>query len=86
MTELELHIGNVEHMTPEQEKVFFKKFERELSEMDDSAARETLAMGIPICYSDDRYPGETIREYPDGRRELIDMDEEYNIIVKRVLP
>lgn len=39
---------------------------------DDSAARAMLAEGYPIYYRDAATPaGLEIKEYPDGRRELV---------------
>ncbi len=39
---------------------------------DDSAAREHLAAGRPIYICEDDTPaGLVIKEYPDGRRELV---------------
>lgn len=35
-----------------------------------------LASGVPISYEDDAFPGEIVREYPDGRREIIDFDDD----------
>lgn len=46
--------------------------EIEASDGDDSAARAMLAAGIPIYYREaDTPPGLDIKEYPDGRRELV---------------
>jgi hypothetical protein len=49
-------------------------------------ARRLLDKGIPIYYSDDAYPGETVKMYPDGQREIVAMDEKYNDVVVRKLP
>jgi hypothetical protein len=40
------------------------------------AAQELLDKGIPIYYGDDQYPGKTIKEYPDGRREIVTIDKQ----------
>jgi hypothetical protein len=50
------------------------------------AAQELLDAGIPIHYSDEEYPGETVKEYPDGRREIIDLDENWKEFVVREIP
>lgn len=47
---------------------------------DGAAAREHLAAGFPIYFSDaDTPPDAVIKQYPDGRRELVrfDMDGEH---------
>jgi hypothetical protein len=50
--------------------------EAALRREDGSAAREHLAAGFPIYYSDDGTPvGAVIKKYPDGRRELVRFDE-----------
>lgn len=38
------------------------------------AARWHLAEGRAIYYSDPAYPGQIIREWPDGRRQLVQID------------
>lgn len=44
---------------------------------DDFAAREHLAAGFPIYYGEDDTPaGMVVKEYPDGRRELVRFDED----------
>ena len=44
---------------------------------DETAAREHLAAGFPIYYSDARTPeGTLIKEYPDGHRELVRFDQD----------
>lgn len=53
---------------------------RELRQGDDSAARAHLAAGRPIYYHDQEHDG-LVREWPDGRIELVDVDEDGHIIV-----
>jgi hypothetical protein len=48
-------------------------------------ARELLDAGISICYSDEEFPGETVKEYPDGHREIVARDENYRQFVVRKL-
>lgn len=55
-------------------------FARELAQYDDSAARMHLAAGRPIYYHD-QVRGELVREWPDGRIELVDVDDDGHIIV-----
>lgn len=45
------------------------------------AAQKHLAEGRPIFYSDDDYPGQTVKHYPDGHRELVTYDEKYRQVV-----
>ena len=38
------------------------------------AAKAHLAAGRAIYYGDPRYPGQIVKEYPDGRRQLVHID------------
>lgn len=49
------------------------------------AAAMHLAAGRPIYYGDDAYPDAIIREYPDGWKQLVSL-ENYVISVIRELP
>ncbi|CCD29355.1 conserved hypothetical protein [Candidatus Glomeribacter gigasporarum BEG34] len=80
-----LPIEQLEHMTPAEERQFWKVFERVLSNDDGQAAQSHLSAGRPIYYCDDRYPDDFIREWPDGRRELISVDDTGKISVIRSL-
>jgi hypothetical protein len=40
------------------------------------AAREHLAAGRAVYYGDDAYPNFAVKEYPDGRKELVDFDND----------
>jgi len=42
------------------------------------AAEQSLKDGYWITYHDDEYPEYTVREYPDGRRFIIDLEIIYN--------
>jgi hypothetical protein len=74
----------VDPVTPETPlKTFAEMSEAELEEWDrgfvaaleagdDSAARASLAAGVPIYYAEDDTPADgVIKEYPDGHRELV---------------
>ena len=47
---------------------------------DGEAARAHLAAGRWITYCDPDYPNDIIREWPDGRREFVEVDEKGQII------
>lgn len=38
------------------------------------------AAGSTIHYIDPRWPGRTIREYPDGRRVFVELDRQHGLI------
>ena len=80
-----LPIEELERMTPAEEQRFWRVFERAVAHDDGQAARSHLSAGRPIYYCDDRYPDDFIREWPDGRRELVAVDSLGNISVIRSL-
>lgn len=45
------------------------------------AARSHWAAGRPIYVGDPAYPGQVVRWYPDGRRELMELDHERGELV-----
>lgn len=45
------------------------------------AAKAHLAAGRAIYYGDSRYPGQIVKEYPDGLRQLVDIDEKSLVTV-----
>jgi hypothetical protein len=47
------------------------------------AAQRHLDEGRPIYYSDDEYPGETVKHYPDGHREIVAYDKDYKQVFVR---
>lgn len=57
--------------------------ELELDDDDGHAAREHLEAGRSIYYAeDDTPPGHVIKHYPDGRRELIQMERDVDHFVR----
>ena len=45
------------------------------------AAKAHLVAGRAIYYGDPRYPGQIVKEYPDGRRQLVHIDEKSVVTV-----
>lgn len=64
---------------------FAKEIRHIISHGDDSEAKRHLAAGRPIYYCDRAYPGQIIKEYPSGLRELIEDDMTDDDKVIRVL-
>jgi hypothetical protein len=61
------------------------RIEEVLANDDGLAAREHLAAGYPIYYGDDRYPDDIIKEYPDGRQQLVTVTSTGQIVIIRDL-
>jgi hypothetical protein len=45
------------------------------------AAKAHLVAGRAIYYGDPQYPGQIVKEYPDGRRQLVDINEQSVVTV-----
>ncbi|AKZ61700.1 hypothetical protein F506_02560 [Herbaspirillum hiltneri N3] len=59
--------------------------EKLLEHDDGAAARAHLQAGRWITYRDQNYPDAMVREWPSGKRELIEADLLGNIFVLRTL-
>lgn len=46
------------------------------------AARAHLAAGRAIYYGDDRYPDAVVKEYPDGRRQLVTFQDDTEVLLR----
>lgn len=60
-------------LPPAEEKRLWRAFEKQLAEPDSSAADAHLKAGRPITYRDEKLGNRLLREWPDGRREYIDV-------------
>ena len=60
-----------------------REIERAVQFDDGLAAKTHLAAGRAIYYGDPRFPGQIVKEYPDGRRQLVDIDEKSVVTIIR---
>ncbi len=61
----------------------WRELGRKLRSGDGSAAREHLDAGFPIYYGDDDTPeGLLIKQWSDGRRELVRFDEAGDEVIR----
>ena len=51
-----------------------RKIEQSIFADDGRAAKAHLAAGRPVYYGDPKYPGQIVREFPDGHREIVTID------------
>jgi hypothetical protein len=71
-TMTDLPIEHLSQMSAEETRIFWRQFEAEISQNDETAADETLAMGLPVYTAEQDTPANhVIRTWPDGRRELV---------------
>ena len=71
---MDLPVEHLSQMTPEQERLFWEKFESDLDVDTGETARAHLAAGRPIYYTDPAYPRQVVQQYPDGHRQLVRFD------------
>ncbi|MEZ6855047.1 hypothetical protein [Halodesulfovibrio aestuarii] len=84
---------DVNNISPKEQQQYFDDFEKWIETEfngDDSAAEEQLKAGHVVFYENDANPDEVIREFPDGRREVVQTviaedNSSYEIIVVREL-
>jgi len=64
---------------------FDQKFISSLEMGDDSAARASLAVGVPIYYAEEDTPAHcVIKEYPDGRMEIVSLIDGVETVLRTV--
>ncbi|MRR50426.1 MAG: hypothetical protein EG825_05855 [Rhodocyclaceae bacterium] len=61
------------------------EFDAALANDDGLAAKQHLAAGRAIYYGDERYPEGLVKEYPDGRKQLVTIDVQRKVTVLRDL-
>jgi hypothetical protein len=78
-----LTIDDVDQMTPAEDKAFWAAFETELAHDDGAEAARHLAAGNPIYFCEPDTPENlVIKQYPDGRRELVCFDLDGEKVVR----
>ncbi len=80
-----LDVAGLDTATPVEEQRFWEAFESELSNSDDSEARRHLGAGRAIYVEVEEYPGRVTRIHPDGRRELMRLDDTLGLVVERAI-
>ncbi|MBY3757070.1 hypothetical protein HLK65_28375 [Azospirillum formosense] len=82
-----MSIENLDRMTADDERRFFKVFDAQLAFDDGAEARSHLAAGFPIYYADDKTPvGHVLCKHPSGRVELLDATDDEPRVVKVLKP
>jgi hypothetical protein len=78
-----LTVEPLNKMTPTEDEAFWASFEAELAHDDGAEAARHLAAGNPIYFCEPDTPENlVIKEYPDGRRELVSFDLDGEKVVR----
>lgn len=77
--------SQLEFDTEADERRFMAAFTRALASDDGAEAKRHLAAGRAIYYGDDRYPDAVVKEFPDGRRQLVTFTDDDTEVVLRDL-
>jgi hypothetical protein len=72
-------------MTDMEASDLWREIEKALLNDDGRAAKTHLAAGRAIYYGDPMYAGQTVREFPDGRRQLVAIDRQNVVTVIKEL-
>lgn len=79
-------IDRLDRMDKSEQRKFWVLFERELRRDDGDAGKSHLRAGRPIYYCVDDFTDEMVREWPDGRKELVKVGNTGGILSWRPLP
>ncbi len=71
---MDFPVESLSDMTLGQEQRFWEQFERDLDSDTGEAAQEHLAAGFPIFLGYPAYPGQVMKQYPDGQGQLVCFD------------
>ena len=84
---MELAFENLSNMSNAEASLFWSKLTQEMMVGEDSAARETLAVGRPVYYREKDTPaGLSLKKYPDGRIELVKLTMDSETVIRQVKP
>jgi hypothetical protein len=77
-----LDFSSLDTMNEAEERRFMTAFTHALTQDKGEAAREHLAAGRAIYYSDDRFRDAVVKEYPDGRRQLVTFQADEEVLLR----
>ncbi|CAA7619273.1 hypothetical protein [Magnetospirillum sp. UT-4] len=69
-------------MSDAEERRFAAAFTRDVANDSGEEAKRHLAAGRPIYYGDDRFRDAVVKEYPDGRRQLVTFRDETEVVLR----
>ena len=81
-TPAQLDFSALEQMTEAGERRFVAALTRALASDKGEDAQRHLAAGRPIYYGDDRFKDAVVKEYPDGRRQVVTFKGEAEVVIR----
>ena len=74
--------SKLEGMSEAEERRFMAEFTAALASDKGEEAKRHLAAGRAIYYGDDRFKDGVVKEYPDGRRQLVTFRNDTEILIR----
>jgi len=71
-----------EKMSEAEDRRFAAAFTRAVASDQGDEAKRHLAAGRSIYYIDDRYPDAIVKEHPDGRRQLVALQDDREVVLR----
>lgn len=82
---MRLAVDNIEAMTPQQERDFWKFFASDIARDDGAVARRHLEAGNPVYVHTAETPAGMIeKRFPNGRRQLVTWDSSGEHVVSEL--
>ncbi|EPY00158.1 hypothetical protein [Magnetospirillum fulvum] len=78
----QLDFSMLDTMTEADECRFMDAFTQALANDSGDVAKEHLAAGRSVYFGDDQFPDAVVKEYPDGRRQLVTFVDDDEIILR----
>lgn len=77
-----LDFSRLDAMSDAEERRFMAEFTRALASDKGDEAQRHLAAGRAIYYSDDRFKDGVVKEYPDGRHQLVAFRNDEEVLIR----
>ncbi len=69
-------------MSEAADRQFAAAFTRALASDAGEEAKRHIAAGRAIYFGDDRFPDGVVKEYPDGRRQLVNFQDDREVVIR----
>lgn len=75
-------LSALDAMSEADDRRFAAALTRALASDTGDEAKRHLAAGRPIYYGDDRFVDAVVKEYPDGRRQLVTFKNDTEVLIR----